>query len=127
MIQEDNMNWFSWYFSNRNRWLTAFRYLPRDMLLKTILPSFPIEFLINTAKSVKGKKVRLRLQLRITAYLLRNFRREIKNRGKHSKKLNKLSGMIIRIPCPIVKEHHIANAVLSNVLMKQLQSVYDVS
>jgi len=103
IAQSSGINWLSWYFINRNRWITAIRYLPLIHLLKSLLVALPLEFLVNIAKSIKANKIRTKLYLKIIMYLAKNFHRELVVRGKYRSKIEALRKFIVHIPNPLMK------------------------
>ncbi len=94
----NRINWFSWYFSNRNRWLTTIRYFPTRLLILIVI-SLPMEFLIHVYKSIHEKeRQRIRLYIHIIKYLFKHFKREISIRKKYSKYHKLLLNYIISTP-----------------------------
>jgi len=55
-------SWISWYFANRNRWLTTIRCMPLKNLILSLLLALPLEFTVNIVKSLKRAE-RLRAPL----------------------------------------------------------------
>ncbi len=101
------INWITWYFANRNRWLTSLRYLPLNYLIESILMSGATDLIANFIKSFKPwERNRLPLLLRIYLYLARNIRRELSKRIMYTRTeaFKGLRDYIIRVPNPLVKE-----------------------
>jgi len=103
IARSNEINWLSWYFENRNRWITTIRYLPLIHLLKSLLVALPLELLVNIAKSIKAQKIRTRLYLKIIIYLAKNFRRELVVRSRYRSKIEALRKFIVHIPNPLMK------------------------
>jgi len=98
IAQSSGINWLSWYFMNRNRWITAIRYLPLIHLLKSLPVALPLEFLVNIAKSIKAHKIRTRLYLKIIIYLAKSLHRELVVRGRYRSKIEALRKFILHVP-----------------------------
>jgi GT2 family glycosyltransferase len=97
-----DINWVSWYFANRNKWLTTIRYMPLKNLLRSLLIALPLEFIINLVKSVK-KKERLKalLYVRILLFLVKKLGSNMKKRAGDTSNLKKL---IVNVKSPLSKE-----------------------
>jgi len=97
-----DINWVSWYFANRNRWLTTIRYMPFKNMLLSLLVALPIEFITNLAKSIK-KKERLRalLYVKILLFLVKKLSSNLKKRASNTSDLKKF---IVNIRSPLSKE-----------------------
>jgi len=115
------INWITWYFTNRNRWLTAIRYLPSKYLFNSLLFSASIDFIANFFKSFrKSERNRILLQLRIYGYLLRNIKRELNIRSIYSSSnLKDLDRYIVKIPNPLIKENLLEKIALIKVLSNE--------
>jgi GT2 family glycosyltransferase len=97
-----DINWVSWYFANRNRWLTTTRYMPLRNLLLSLLIALPLEFIINLFKSVKRKeRLRALLYVRILLFLMKKLGDNMKKRAGDTSSLKKL---IINVKSPLSKE-----------------------
>ena len=70
-----NLN--SWYFITRNRWLITIRYFPLKFLPQCA-GSFVIDFAMTIYRSIRcGKKEWAKHYFGISAYLIKNFKREL--------------------------------------------------
>jgi len=116
MVQSNGINWLSWYFENRNRWITTIRYLPLFHLLKSLLVALPLELLVNIAKSIKANKIRTRLYLKIIIILSKNFHRELVVRGRYRRKIEALRKFILHIP--LMKWEYSSRVALTKALTK---------
>jgi GT2 family glycosyltransferase len=97
-----DINWVSWYFTNRNRWLTTIRYMPLRNLLLSLLIALPLEFIINMIKSVKRKeRLRALLYVRILLFLVKKLSSNMKKRAGDTSSLKKL---IVNVKSPLSKE-----------------------
>jgi GT2 family glycosyltransferase len=97
-----DINWVSWYFANRNRWLTTIRYMPLRNLLLSLLIALPLVFIINLFKSVKRKeRLRALLYVRILLFLMKKLGDNMKKRAGDTSSLKKL---IINVKSPLSKE-----------------------
>jgi GT2 family glycosyltransferase len=97
-----DINWVSWYFANRNRWLTTTRYMPLRNLLLSLLIALPLEFIINLFKSVKRKeRLRALLYVRILLFLMKKLGDNMKKRAGDTSSLKKL---IVNVKSPLSKE-----------------------
>lgn len=100
-----NINWFTWYFGNRNKWLTTLRYLPLRYVMSSFLLYLPKDILINIFKSfVKGERIRTRLIIRITGYVISNLKRELIIREVWASKHNLLANYIIEPSDPFFRK-----------------------
>jgi len=97
-----DINWVSWYFANRNRWLTTIRYMPLKNLLLSLLIALPLEFIINLIKSVKRKeRLRALLYVKILLFLVKKLGDNMKKRAGDTSGLKKL---IVNVKSPLSKE-----------------------
>jgi GT2 family glycosyltransferase len=97
-----DINWVSWYFANRNRWLTTIRYMPLKNLLLSLLIALPLEFIINMIKSFKRKeRLRLMLYSRILLFLVKRLSIDLKKRVSNT---NDLEKFIVNVKSPLSKE-----------------------
>jgi len=100
----DKTSWISWYFANRNRWLTTIRYMPLKNLILSLLLALPLEFTVNIVKSLKRtERLRAPLYTKILRFLIKEFHSNIRKRSLYYSR-GYLTKFIIDVRSPLSKE-----------------------
>lgn len=121
VAKSKEISWLPWYFSNRNKWLTTLRYFPLKHVVMSFLLAFPIEGLINVLKSFrKGGRIRLRLMIRTTKYIISNLRRELAIRRTWASKHSLLTDFIINLRSPLARKGLKEQAIKKTLLLRRL-------